>query len=104
MKILAIDDEYRLLQGLVSTIRQVLPDAEVISYSEVVRANAEIDPKEIELYYKVSCYEGDRLLWYRRGGEEGLEFCAKLENGTEIFFARLQGFPAQDCLLRRKPP
>ena len=46
-------------------------------------------PKEIELYYKVSCYEGDRLLWYKRPGEEGLELCAKLENGTEIFFARL---------------
>ena len=51
MKILAIDDEYRLLQGLVSTIRQVLPDAEVISYSEVVRANAEIDPKEIDIAF-----------------------------------------------------
>ena len=51
MKILAIDDEYRLLQGLVATIRQVLPDAEVLSYSEVVRANEEIDPKEIDIAF-----------------------------------------------------
>ena len=49
MKILAIDDEYRLLQGLVSTVRQVLPDAEVISYSDVTRANQEVDPKEIDI-------------------------------------------------------
>ena len=51
VKILAIDDEYRLLQGLVATIRQVLPDAEVLSYSEVVRANEEIDPKEIDIAF-----------------------------------------------------
>lgn len=41
----------------------------------------------IEFQYKVSCYEGDRLLWYKRETEAGLEICAKLENGTEIFFA-----------------
>ena len=50
----------------------------------------QMDPKEIEFQYKVSCYEGDRLLWYREDGEQGLEICAKLENGTEIFFARLR--------------
>lgn len=49
-----------------------------------------MDPKELEFHYKVSCYEGDRLLWYKRTGEQGLELCAKLENGTDIFFARLR--------------
>ncbi len=49
-----------------------------------------MEPKDIEFQYKVSCYEGDRLLWYRNDTEEGLELCAKLENGTEIFFARLR--------------
>ena len=49
-----------------------------------------MDPKEIEFQYKVSCYEGDRLFWYRHDGGDGLELCAKLENGTEIFFARLR--------------
>ena len=47
-------------------------------------------PKELEFQYKVSCYEGDRLLWYRRDADDGLELCAKLEDGTEIFFARLR--------------
>lgn len=49
-----------------------------------------MDLKEIELHYKASCYEGDRLLWYRRSGENGLQLCARLENGTDIFFARLR--------------
>ena len=49
LKILAIDDEYRLLQGLVATVRQVLPDAEVVNYSDVNRANKEVDPKEIDI-------------------------------------------------------
>ena len=44
-----------------------------------------MDPKEIEFQYKVSCYEGDRLFWYKRSGEDGLELCARLENGTDIF-------------------
>lgn len=48
-----------------------------------------LDPKEIEMQYKVSCYEGDRLLWYKQETENELELCAKLENGTEIFFARM---------------
>ena len=49
MKILAIDDEARLLQGLVSTVHQVLPDAEVISYSDVMQANTEVHPEEIDI-------------------------------------------------------
>ncbi|MBQ6508757.1 MAG: hypothetical protein IJI07_04715 [Flexilinea sp.] len=49
-----------------------------------------MDPKEIECHFKVSCYEGDRLLWYKRDSGEGLELCARLENGTDIFFARLR--------------
>ena len=50
----------------------------------------EMDPKEIDLHYKTACYEGDHLLWYKHEGAEGLQLCAKLENGTEIFFARLR--------------
>lgn len=47
-------------------------------------------PKEIEFHYKVSCYEGDRLLWYREPSDEGFELCAKLEDGTAIFYAKLK--------------
>ena len=44
---------------------------------------------EIECQYKVSCYEGDRLLWYKNQNEDSLELCAKLEDGTIIFLARI---------------
>lgn len=50
----------------------------------------EMDPHEIECYYKVSCYEGDRLLWYKSETENGLEICAKLEDGKDIFYALLK--------------
>ena len=49
----------------------------------------EMAPSEIELQYKVSCYEGDRLLWYRQKTDDALEICAKL-NGTAVFFARIR--------------
>ena len=49
----------------------------------------ELDPKVIECQYKNSCYEGDKLLWYRVDKSEGPELCAKLEDGKEIFFAKL---------------
>ena len=49
----------------------------------------EMDIHGVECYYKVSCYEGDRLLWYKKPAEDGTELCAKLEDGTEIFFAKL---------------
>ena len=49
----------------------------------------EMDVHEVECHYKVSCYEGDRLLWYKNQTEAGLEICAKLEDGTEIFMALL---------------
>lgn len=49
----------------------------------------EMDIHEVECQYKVSCYEGDRLLWYKNRNETGLEICAKLEDGTEIFLALL---------------
>ena len=49
----------------------------------------EMDIHEVECQYKVSCYEGDRLLWYKTRSEAGLELCAKLEDGTEIFLALL---------------
>lgn len=49
----------------------------------------ELDPKFIEVQYKTSCYEGDKLLWYRAETDEGVELCAKLGDGTEIFFAKL---------------
>ena len=48
----------------------------------------QMNPKEIDLYYKVSCYEGDKLFWFKRQTDDGTEFCAKLENGTEIFYAK----------------
>ena len=44
---------------------------------------------EIECQYKVSCYEGDRLLWYKNQNEDSIELCAKLEDGTIIFLARI---------------
>ena len=50
----------------------------------------EMAPSEIELQYKVSCYEGDRLLWYRQKMDDALEICAKFENGTAVFFARIR--------------
>jgi len=50
----------------------------------------EMDPHEIELQYKVSCYEGDTLLWYKEQTDDGLEICAKLEDGTAIFLARIK--------------
>ncbi|MBQ6520693.1 MAG: hypothetical protein IJI14_18450 [Anaerolineaceae bacterium] len=49
----------------------------------------EMNIHEIECYYKVSCYEGDRLLWYQDRTDSGLEICSRLENGTDIFFAKL---------------
>ena len=49
----------------------------------------QMDIHDIECHYKVSCYEGDRLLWYKNQTENGLEICAKSENGTEIFLAKL---------------
>lgn len=50
----------------------------------------ELDPKMIECQYKNSCYEGDKLLWYRVDNSEGTELCAKLEDGKEIFFAKFE--------------
>ena len=50
----------------------------------------EIAPREIECHYKTSCYEGDRLLWYKIDTEDGLEICARLEDGTDIFFAKIR--------------
>ena len=47
-------------------------------------------PTEIEVYFKASCYEGDRLLWRKQETEAGIELCASLEDGTDIFFARLE--------------
>ena len=44
---------------------------------------------EIECYYKAPCFEGDLLLWYKENSNAGLEVSAKLEDGKEIFFARL---------------
>ena len=49
----------------------------------------ELDPKTIEFQYRLPCFEGDRLLWYKRTVEQGLELCAKLPDQTGIFFARL---------------
>ncbi len=49
-----------------------------------------MDPKEIEFHYKVSCYEGDRLLWYKRVKDGWLELCAKKEDQTSIFYARMR--------------
>ena len=49
-----------------------------------------IAPKEIECYYKTSCFEGDRMLWYKISTEGGMEICARLEDGTDIFFASLR--------------
>ena len=74
MKILAIDDEYRLLQGLVATVRQVLPDAEVISYSDVTRANKEVDPKEIDI----------ALLDIEMRGMNGTEYAEILRNANPM--------------------
>ena len=48
-----------------------------------------LDPHEIEFNYKAPCFEGDRLLWYKLEKEDGLELCAKKDDGTDIFFARL---------------
>ena len=48
-----------------------------------------MDPSEIEVYFKASCYEGDRLLWRKHETEAGVELCASLADGTDIFFARL---------------
>ncbi len=49
-----------------------------------------IQPREIDFQFKAPCFEGDRLLWYRCPSEDGLSVCAKLENGKDIFFARLR--------------
>ena len=46
-------------------------------------------PSEIEVQYKVSCYEGDELFWYRQESDDGLELCAKSKDGTAVFFARI---------------
>ena len=74
MKILAIDDEYRLLKGLVATVRQVLPDAEVISYSDVNRANQEVDPREIDI----------ALLDIERRGMNGTEYAEVLRKANPM--------------------
>ena len=47
-------------------------------------------PREIEFYFKAPCFEGDRLLWYRNNLEDRQVISAKLENGTDIFFASLR--------------
>ena len=50
----------------------------------------EMAPKEIEFQFKSPCFEGDRLLWYQSQTEDGRMISAKLENGADIFFARLR--------------
>ena len=55
------------------------------------RADLEaLAPTEIEIQYKRSCYEGDRLLWYKRTDGDWIELCAKLEDQTNIFYARMR--------------
>ena len=50
----------------------------------------EMDIHQIECHYKISCYEGDRLYWYKEKTEDGLEICAKLQDDKEIFYALLK--------------
>lgn len=44
---------------------------------------------EIECQYKTSCFEGDKLLWYKNETEDGLYLCARLEDNSVIFLARI---------------
>ena len=46
--------------------------------------------REIEFNFKAPCFEGDRLLWYLNKSEDRQVISAKLENGTDIFFASLR--------------
>lgn len=50
----------------------------------------QLAPTDIELYFKTSCFEGDRLIWQKMKTENGLELCASLEDKTDIFYARLK--------------
>ena len=45
---------------------------------------------EFECQFRVSCFEGDKLLWYKKQTEEGLEICAKLKDNTVIFLAKIR--------------
>lgn len=49
-----------------------------------------MSPTEVEVYFKTSCFEGDRLLWKKHETKEGLELCACLDEGKDIFYARLK--------------
>ncbi len=49
----------------------------------------ELDIHELEYQYKTSCYESDTLYWYKERTANGLEICAKLDDGTVIFLAKL---------------
>ena len=52
-----------------------------------VFSRAELDalaPKEVEIDYKHSCYEGQTLLWQRHEADDGLHLRASLADGTTI--------------------
>ena len=50
----------------------------------------ELKIREVELSYRSSCYEGDKLLWQRRLTEEGLQLRAALEDGKTVILASMR--------------
>ncbi len=51
MQVLAIDDERIALEGLTDVIKKALPDAEVFSYRNALKALEEIDGKHIDIAF-----------------------------------------------------
>ncbi len=82
-KVRSVDIDYEGHMNNVAYIRAMFG---LFSRAELDKMN----PRELEVQYKVSCYEGDRLLWYRRDTAEGTDLCARLEDQTVIFYARLR--------------
>ena len=51
---------------------------------------AELDPKDVEVCYRSSSYEGNTLSWQKKQTEDGLQLRASLPDGTAALLASLR--------------